>query len=206
MKIIKNTTWLFVLAFICSCGSDNLSNSKAEDIISDCLDKEPEKRTATLNINQVTFGTNNDKLERYKELEEDGFIEMEQIDMKSKIKKSKPNANDPLAQWRYEAELRRAERNKNTFKVTITKKAEKYIDEAKENSNWIKMKAYSYEVDEVLEVQEIPSLNSSKVKVKYEAVDITPFAILSKKDPSEFWIKDITMTKTSNGWKYCDNF
>ena len=49
-------------------------------------------------------------------------------------------------------------------------------------------------------------MNGAKVKVQYEADDITPFAVLSPKDPAEFWIKDLNMKKTSNGWKYCDDF
>ena len=67
-------------------------------------------------------------------------------------------------------------------------------------------KAFTYEIDEVLEVQEIPSLNTAKVKVKYQIGDRTPFAIFYPKDPQEFWIDDLKMDKTSNGWKYCDTF
>lgn len=201
MEMYRKFMWLLAIMFVCSCGSDKLSNSKAEDIIADCLESKPENREAMLYINQVTLIND---LENYKKLEEEGYIEIEPIEYKSKLKK--PKSGDPLAEWRYKAELQREGTMKNRYKVTVTDKAEKYIDEAPENSNWIKMKAYSYEVDEVLEVQEIPSLNSAKVKVKYKAVNITPFAILSKKDPTQFWIKDINMTKTSNGWKYCDNF
>lgn len=202
---MKNLLLLLVSLAILSCGSDNLSNSKAEDIIEDCLEKTPEKRTVMLNIDQIVFGTDEERLKKYQKLEEDGFIEMKLIDTKAEIKK--PNAkNDPLAQWRYEAEMRRAERNKNTYNVKITNKSKKYIDDAPEGRNWITMKTFIYEVDKVLEVQEIPAMNAAKVKVQFKAEDITPFAILSAKDPTEFWVKDVNMTKTSNGWKYCDNF
>ena len=65
---------------------------------------------------------------------------------------------------------------------------------------------FKYAVDEVLEVREIPSTNSAEVKVRYKSDNLTPFASLSRKDPSDFLIKDIKMTKTSNGWKFCDNY
>ena len=45
---------LITLLFI-SCGSDNLSNSNAKDIISKCLETNPEQRTQSFNIGKVTF-------------------------------------------------------------------------------------------------------------------------------------------------------
>lgn len=195
---------LLLALLICSCGSDNLSNSKAEDIISDCLEKEPIQRTVSIRLNKNKIAK--DDLTKYEELKKDGYLEMESA--KNNVKKPvKKKSDDPLAQWRYEAELRSYNRNyKNAYDVKLTDKAEKHIETAPEKSNLVKMKAFRYEVDKVLEVQEIPAMNTAKVKVQYKAVDITPFAVLSRKDPAEFWVKDITMTKTSNGWKYCDNF
>jgi len=204
MKIIKSVLWMLPLLVICSCGSDNLSNSKAEKIISKCLKKNPANQEVLLSINQVSFRNNSKKLENYKNIEKKGLITMESVDVKSKIKK--PNGNDPLAQWRYEAELRRVERRGNTFKIEITTKAKKFISVAPENGNSIRMKSHKYVVDKVLEVQEIPSMNAAKVKVQYKAEDVTPFSILSSKDPAEFLIEDLDMVKTSNGWKYCDEF
>lgn len=195
---------LLLALLICSCGSDNLSNSKAEDIISDCLEKEPIQRTVSirLNKNKIT----GDELIKYEELKEDGYIEITSTENNVK-KPVKGKSNDPLAEWRYEAELRRYNRNyKNAYDIKLTDKAENHIETAPEKSNSVKIKAFRYEVDKVLEVQEIPAMNTAKVKVQYKAVDITPFAILSRKDPTEFWVKDITMMKTSNGWKYCDDF
>ena len=116
-------------------------------------------------------------LEIYRKLESDGFLEIK--DNKS---------------------------YRDGYDIKITKKARKYIEEAPENMKKIKMKSHVFEVDEVLEVQEIPSLNSATVKVRFEAKEITPFSILYVRDPAEFWIEDYTMKKTSNGWKYCDNF
>lgn len=208
MKTIKSYIWILTLLVIYSCGSDNLSNSKAKKIISECLEKEPIKRSISLQVNTARFleSIKDSDFSKYEKLKEDGFIEM----VPAKINAKKPvkgKSNDPLSQWRYEAELRRYNRNyKNAYDVKLTDKAEKYIENAPKNSNNVKMKAFIYEVNKVLEVQEIPAMNTAKVKVQYKAVDVTPFAILSRKDPSEFWVKDLTMTKTSNGWKYCDNF
>lgn len=204
MKTIKTIIWISMLVLFFSCNSDDLSNNNAEKIISACLDENPRLLDVTFNINKTSFRKNDKKLGHYKTLADNGFIEMTPVDEKKSIKK--PKGDDPLAKWRYEAELRRIERNGNTFVIKITKKANKFIENAPEKRNIISMKSHKYIVDEVLEVHEIPSENQAKVKVRYKAIDITPFAVLSVKDPSKAVVETLTMKKTSNGWKYCDNF
>ena len=203
MKCLKA---LLIILVLYSCSSDNLSNSKAEKIISECLEKEPLQRSVSIQLNNTQIS--GDNISKYEKLKEEGYIEM--TSTKPNLTKPVKKGNDPLAEWRYEAELKRyhrnLDRNKNNYDIKITKKAKKYIENATENSDWVKTKTFKYEVDKVLEVQEIPSLNSAKVKVRYKATDITPFAVLASKDPAEFLVKDLNMTKTSNGWKYCDNF
>ncbi|PWL38117.1 hypothetical protein DKG77_07435 [Flagellimonas aquimarina] len=199
---------IMILCFsllVFSCDSGKLTNSKAEDIISDCLESEPEDRSVSIKINKVQFSKNQkEEVLKYEELRDDGYLELTLIE-KPKLKPLS-NSNDPLASWRREAEIRRQERYYKEYDISLTKKAEDFIVKARENSNFVTLKTFNYEVDEVLEVQEIPTMNTAKVKVKFKAVDLTPFAILYKKDPSKLWIDDVSMSKTSNGWKYCDDY
>lgn len=206
---MKKLLLLTIIIAISSCGSDQLSNSKAKNIISDCLEKEPIQKIAVIYLNNTRIDDKNRA--KYEKLADDGFIEMvSKKTAKPKPVKKKYNLNDPLEKWRYEAALklyeRELQRNKNTYDIKLTSKAQKYIENAPENGNLVKLKTFTYEVDKVLEVQEIPAMNAAKVKVQYKADDVTPFAVLSSKDPSEYLIDDLNMIKTSNGWKYCDNF
>lgn len=208
MRIIKSISWIVPLIIVCACGSDNLTNSKAKNIISECFEKEPLQRSVSVHLNNTQiYG---DDISKYEKLKDEGYIEITPKKTNTPKPVKKQSTGDPLADWRNEAALRlyerELERNKNTYIIKLTKKAEKYIERAHENSNTIVLKTFKYEVDKVLEVQEIPAMNAAKVKVQYVAEDITPFAILSPKDPSEFLIEDLNMTKTSNGWKYCDDF
>lgn len=184
---MKNILLLLIFIALYSCGSDNLSNSKAEDIITECLEKEPLQRSTSFTIKKATFGIKDHDLEllqKYLKLKEDGFIEMELI---KEITKG----------WR---------KGYKEYSIKLNEKAMVYLNEVPENGQTAYAKTFRYEVEKVLEVQEKPSLNTAIVKVQFKAVDITPFSVFSPKDPTEFWIKDLKMTKTSNGWKYCDNF
>ena len=178
---------LTVLLFLQSCGSENLSNSKAEKILNHCLEKEPEQRTANFRIGKATFSQqeqDQELLEKYLKLKEDGYLEMELL---KEFEKG----------WR---------KGTKEYKVGLTDNALEFMDQIPETGHIAIAKAFKYAVDEVLEVQEMPSTNTATVKVRYKAIDITPFSIFSRKDPKEFYIDDLLMKKTSNGWKYCDDF
>ncbi|MEO9511876.1 MAG: hypothetical protein ABJN84_08915 [Flavobacteriaceae bacterium] len=170
-----------------ACGSDNLSNSKAEKVISKCLELKPELRKANLRIGKATFSNkeyDQELLSKYIALTDQGYLEMELL-------------KDITTGWR---------KGTQEYEVKLSEKALEYMHQIPENGNLAVAKTFAYEVDKVLEVQEIPSMNSATVKVQYKAVDITPFSIFSKKDPKEFLIDDLKMRKTSNGWKYCEDF
>lgn len=189
----KAVILILITISVFSCGSDHLSNSKAEKILEKCLKIDPIERSAIIQTGENSFNTESktNKLSKYERLQKDGYIEM------IKIQKKKSSGNDALSQWR----------NKfKKFNIQVTEKAKDYILETSQKGRIVRVKMFNYEVDEVLEVQEFLANNSAKVKVQYIAEDITPFAILSSKDPSEFWIKDRRMNKTSNGWKYCDDY
>ena len=169
-----------------SCGSDTLSNSKAEDIIETCLEATPEERTSRFRIGKTTFRDEDyDKelLGKYVKLMEDGYLNMTLL-------KESDNRYGKTKE----------------YEVKLTEKALDYMDDVPENEGNARAKAFKYEVDEVLEVHETPATNTAVVRVNFKAVDITPFAIFSKADPAEFWVKTLQFSKTSNGWKYCDGF
>jgi len=185
---MKNTIlFIFLIIIVSSCGSDNLSNSKAQNIISECLDTKPEVRKATITIGKATFTKQDydqELLAKYLKLTEDGYLQMELL-------------KEFNTGWR---------KGTKEYSVKLNEKALQFMEKIPENGNLAVARAYKYEVDKVLEVQEIPAMNSAKVKIQYKAVDITPFSIFSSKAPNEFWIDDLNMKKTSNGWKYCDTF
>ena len=65
-------------------------------------------------------------------------------------------------------------------------------------------KTFDYEVGEVKEVHEIPSMNAADVTVIYEKKNKTPFFGLSR-DEADFITKKVAFRKTSDdGWRFCD--
>ena len=185
---MKKKLLYIILTFIfISCNSDSLSNSKAKKIITECLEATPEQRQANITIGKATFRNNKNDLQllqKYKKLTEDNYLEMNLI-------------REISRGWNKGAK---------EYNIQLTKKALEYMIEVPENGGVAYAKTFKYKVDKVLEVHEIPSMNVAQVKVNFKAVDISPFAVFSAKDPSEFWIKELQFSKTSNGWKHCDNF
>lgn len=173
--------------FFASCGSDNLSNSKAEDIVTDCLAASPEQRTTRFRIGKATFTKQDydqELLQKYLKLADEDYLELELV---KEITKG----------W---------QKGSKEYAIKLTEKSLEFMEEVPEKDGNATAKTFQYEVGEVLEVHETPATNTADVKVNFKAVDITPFAILSKKDPTEFWVQKLKFSKTSNGWKYCDNF
>jgi len=174
-----------ILLFI-ACGSDNLSDSKAKSIIKKCLEKEPEQRTVAFTLGKATFRDRDyDKelLQKYKTLVDDGYLKMELVN-----------------------EVKTGYRKRKEFEVSLTEKSLEYMEKVPEGQGNAEAKIYKYVVDEILEVHETPATNTAEVKVNFKPVDVTPFAVLAKKTPTEFWVRNLTLKKTSKGWKYCDNF
>lgn len=89
---MKNFTLLTIAAtllfFISSCKSGgNLDEGTAEDVISAHLKANPEYESTKINIGEIKFRSKNDKLDlqKYKELEEKGLVEMELQNQKKKF-------------------------------------------------------------------------------------------------------------------------
>lgn len=170
-----------------SCGSDNLSNSKAKKILNNCLESKPEQRFSYLKTGEVLISPSSEvSMEKFKNLEklaDDGYITMNLTTKKNAI-------------WK-EAKF---------YNVELTKKATEYIKKSSKTGGNITLNSHRYVVDEILEIHETPSYNIAKVKVQFKATDMTPFAILSSNSKKEFWTKTLKFTKTNDGWKHCDDY
>lgn len=186
---MRKITTILILSLLCISCSDNLSNSKAEDIISDCLETNPKSGKISFKTGEIRFYTEKSNqlelLEKYKSISENGFITLDSIKSSKRYKHT-------------------------TYNVTFTDKAKDFVLETGKktmfgtNKNVSVVKTYEYEVDEVKEVHEIPSLNSAEVTVIYKKENKTPFYEFEK-DKTDFITKKIGFRKTtSDGWKYCE--
>ncbi len=184
MKILY--TLMAIILFI-SC-SDNLSHSKAKRLIEDCLEKDPKVETVKLQYGKISFRKKDkDLLDRYKILEADGYLTLDSIG----VEKSYYG-------------------NKSLFNIVLTDKSTDFIIEQaqsrfSESIYNAKIKVFEYEVDEIKEIQEIPSFNSAEARVNYKRTNITPFVILRDQNETDFKIVRESFGKTSEGWKFCED-
>ncbi len=170
-----------------SCGSDNLSNSKAKKILNNCLKAKPKRHFSYLKTGEVLISPSSqvsmEKLKNLEKLSDDGYITLNLTTKKNAI-------------WK-EAKF---------YHVELTKKATKYIEGSSKTGGNLTLKSHRYVLDEVLEIHETPSYNMAQVKVRFKVTDITPFAILSESSKRKPWTKTLKFTKTNNGWKYCNKY
>lgn len=93
------------------------------------------------------------------------------------------------------------------YNISLTKKGESYISKTKKDGTWTKtwVKCFSLELDEIIEIHEIPTQNIATIKIKLKKVNKTPFIILMNKENNNNLIeKMIGLKKTNDGWKLCD--
>ncbi len=176
---------IFVLGTLTVSCSDELSNSKAEKIISDCLEKNPRRETVTFQYGErLIFNKNKEEFKKLKELEKSGYLKIDSLG---------------VGKVSYYGKYPK-------YNIELLEKTKEFIIEQTERSNkqYVKLLAFDYKIDEVKEVHEIPSMNAAEVRVNYKKVNITPFAILGNKNTTDFKIEKLGFTKTSNGWRYCD--
>ena len=170
---------------IVSCSSDQLSKSKAKDIINECLEAKPDLKFIQIDNKEFVISEavkDSKKIEDgLKKLANDGLLNIELLDKKNSI-------------WA----------GNKYYKVNHTDQANKYVLESFSRNGKTAFKTFEYSVDEILEIHEIPAVNMAEVKVKFKASEITPFVDLSIVKPKENYIKTIKFTKTNDGWKYCD--
>ena len=182
--MIKITTILFLGLLLISC-SDNLTNSKAENIIIECLEKKPYRKTVKFQYGErLIYNRDKKEFEKLKELEKDGLLKIDSLGIKK---------------VRYYGKYQ-------NYNIELLEKAKEYIIEQTESKKklYVELLAFDYEVDEVKEVHEIPSLNAAEVRTNFKKVNVTPFSILGNENTSDFKIRKLSFKKTSNGWRYCE--
>jgi len=175
----------YIIFSIVSCSSDQLSKSKAKDIINECLETKPDLKFIDIDNDEFVISEavkDSKKIEEgLKKLAEDGFLNIKLMDKKNSI-------------WA----------GNKYYKVSHTDKADEFVIESYTRKGKTAFKTFEYIVDEILEIHEIPAVNMAEVKVKFKASELTPFINLSLVKPKENYIKTVKFTKTNGGWKYCD--
>jgi len=176
-----------MLLAIVSCDSGELTKSKAKKIINKCLEINPEQKSIPVMIGEslISVGSvdSKNKIENYKKLADEGYLKVTLTDKKNNI-------------WK----------ETQYYSVELTEKAKPYLYKPSKMTETLAfLKTYQYVVDEILEIHEVPAVNTAEVKVQYKLADITPFATLNIGNPKETITKTLKFTKTNDGWKYCDN-
>lgn len=182
---MKKFIFIAILGIFTTSCSDNLSNSQAEKIISNCLEKNPLREIVKFQYGErLIYNKNKEEFEKLKELEKEGYLKIDSLGTKK---------------VRYYGKYPK-------YNIELLEKSKEFILEQTESNKkqYVKLLAFEYKVDEVKEVHEIPSMNVAEVRVNYKKVNITPFAILSSENTTDFKIKKLTFAKTSNGWRYCE--
>lgn len=180
---MKNIFKLLVILLIFQSCSDKLTESKVEELINDCSEKSPNYGTYKLDTGKIEFLSEN-TYKNYLKLQEKGFLKVEKKEEK------------------YGWMIR------NYYQIELTEKCKPYVIETNKYSetNSNKIKLFTYKLDKVGSIQEIPSMNIAEVSVTYKKDAKTPFYDFFETDKTDFITKKIGIKKTENqGWIYCEN-
>ena len=121
---------LLLLLFTCGCGNNvALDQSAASDLVNDYLKSKPVYESEKIALGEIKFKSNSDKMElqKFRELRDKDFIEMELLDQKKKFL-SKDSVYVYLITLTDKSKpyILKQERNKATVKVM-----EYHLDESK---------------------------------------------------------------------------
>jgi hypothetical protein len=186
MKI--NLSILTVLLFIAftSCNSDKLTKQKITELYKECSEKgntQYAEKRITLG-SKTTLNTHlkpKNSEENYMEFKEQGLINFQKLETSFM--------------------------GYPQYKISLTEKGENYISKTKKDGTWTKtwVKCFSLELDEIIEIHEIPAQNIATIKITLKKVNKTPFIILMNKENNDSLIeKTIGLKKTNEGWKLCN--
>jgi hypothetical protein len=178
-EIKQLSVFILTILSLFSC-SDNLTESKVEELVNDCLSKNPIYGQSILESGRVNY-LSNENIKNYQELEKKGYLKIEEKTHRSG--------------WK-------------SHQIELTDKAKPYILETNNYGETIsnKIKLFTHKLDKVGSIQEIPSMNIAEVSVTYKKDEKTPFYDLMEIDKTDFIIKKIGIKKTENkGWIYCEN-
>lgn len=119
---------LLVILFLAGCGNNAvLDQTAASDLVGDHLKTKPVYESKNLTLGEIKFKNNKDKidLEKFKELEDKGFLEMKLINQKKRFL-----SKDSVY----------------VYEISLTDKSKPYI--LKQEGNKAVIKVLSYDLDE----------------------------------------------------------
>lgn len=193
MKIYSIITTTLIFLILTSCSSDELTKSKAENLIRECEEKtgKPDINTTSFDygrIEVVSYGNTkyDSKMKIYTKYKEMGLITIDTLPA------------EKTGSWG---------RKKEVYQINLTSKATPHIIKTDTLNGKItaKVKVFQYLFDSVTEVHEIPEKNTASVKAKLVRTDETPFftEAFEKKNKKEIF-RTLPFRKTTDGWKLCD--
>lgn len=174
--------YLFTIALILSSCSNHLDESRVKKIIEESITDQEMISTKGLVIGEMYSSTINSD-DKYKKLEAEGMIVIEQDDKNGKVN------------------------------ISLTDKAKEYIENIKEEKNTYSMlsnktykvaicRIFTYEIESVSDIHENPSDNTATAKVTLKKVNKTPFYEALEKDKTEYTKITMSFFKTTeNEWK-----
>jgi hypothetical protein len=183
MKRITRVLLLAFIAFATACKNEtSINEDDASEVIEEHLVIEPEYETTTFRFGELKFrgGKDQQELEKYKELESKGLIEMV-LDEKKKVFLSKDTSF--------------------VYQVRLTEKAAPLvIDQGKDKAT---VKALNYSLDDTKPVNFVKSNNKTAkatVSLKKSETEFYPF--LNKDSNSDFISKTYKLRlKKDKGWE-----
>ncbi|MEJ7779961.1 MAG: hypothetical protein WKF68_10245 [Daejeonella sp.] len=173
----------FISFYISGCKNETtINDDEASAVIKQHLESDPEYKTVTFNFGEMKFRSGKDQpeLNKYKALEEQGFIKME-LNEQKKIFLSKDTAF--------------------VYLITLTEKAAPLvIDQGREKAT---VKAVNYILDDSKPVNFVKAGNkSAKATVSLKKVGTEFYPFLNKDSHSEFITKTYKLKlKKDNGWE-----
>ncbi|MES3019935.1 MAG: hypothetical protein V4721_19270 [Bacteroidota bacterium] len=184
---MKRTIWILFLALITAatgCKNETTINEDdASEVIEEHLVIEPEYETTTFHYGEIKFRSGKDQadLNKYKELEDKGLIEMV-LDEKKKVFLSKDTSF--------------------VYQVRLTEKAAPLVlDQSKDKAT---VKAINYILDDAKPVNFVKSNNkTAKATVSLKKVETEFYPFMNGKDSnSEFITKTYKLKlKKDKGWE-----
>jgi hypothetical protein len=172
----------------CSNASKKLTHSKAESILTKCLEKGSAAGKTYFDTGNQMFNPKKEadikELEFLKTLENEGLLKLEYISGKLH----------------------------HIYNIELTEKAEAFVlEKDKKGIESVIMATKStkalvktfdhYVVSEIKQIHEIPENNTATVTAVLEKIELTPF--FSINNESKFKEVKLTFLFTSNGWGYC---
>lgn len=167
-----------------SC-SDNLSNSKAKDIISDCIKKN--------HFGSIKIFEGDNLVKSYSPETIKYFSNLKKLDRDGLIKFDSLRYINGLGIY---------------YNLHMTSKAKEFILTSAPSKkfpeiNEIFVKAFNYKLLNIININELDSSSSAEVTTEYSKISESPFSILDEND-SKLNSEVFTLIKTDKGWKGCD--